>query len=90
MEKVRDIVNDQNIGELLEKAKQTVTKNIAKDPLYYIKNAAFSVDKLGYSSERPGLKPTQIKGKHIGSGYGNPSKSKPKPGEPGTGFIPVK
>ena len=90
MEKVRDLITDQNIGDLLAKAKNTVTKNLAKDPLFYIKNAAFSVDKLGYSADRPGLKPTQIKGKHIGSGYGNPSKSKIKPGEPGTGFIPVK
>jgi hypothetical protein len=90
MEKVRDLITDQNIGDLLAKAKNTVTKNLAKDPLYYIKNAAFSVDKLGYSADRPGLKPTQIKGKHVGSGYGNPSKSKIKPGEPGTGYTPVK
>ena len=90
MEKVRNLVTDQNIGDLLAKAKNTVTKNLAKNPLYYIENAAFGVDKLGYSADRPGLKPTQIKGKHVGSGYGNPSKSKIKPGEPGTGYTPVK
>ena len=31
MEKVRNTITDQNIGELLEKAKKTVTKNIAKN-----------------------------------------------------------
>ena len=65
-------------------------KSIVKNPLFYIENSAFNVENLGYSKDRPGLTPTEIKGKLKGSGYGESSKSKPKQGEPGTGFIPVK
>jgi len=90
MEKVRDIITDENLGELLKKAKSTVEKNLVKNPLYYIENAAFGVEKLGYSEDRPGLKPTQIKGKHKASGYGDSSKTKPVKGDPGTGYTPVK
>ena len=90
MEKVRDIITDENLGKLLKKAKDKVAKNLAKNPLYYIENAAFGVDKLGYSEDRPGLKPTQIKGKWAGSGYVDSSKTKFKKGEPGTNYIPVK
>ena len=90
MEKVRSTITDQNLGELLKKAKDTVSKNLAKNPLYYIENAAFGMDKLGYSEDRPGLTPTEIKGKYKASGYGDESKTKPKKGDPGTGFKPVK
>ena len=44
------------------------------------------MDKLGYSEDRPGLTPTEIKGKYKASGYGDESKTKPKKGDPGTGF----
>lgn len=90
MGKIKSTINDQNLGELLNKAKETVTKNLVKNPLFYIENSAFNVENLGYSKDRPGLTPTEIKGKLKGSGYGESSKSKPKQGEPGTGFIPVK
>tara|TARA_R100001443_G_scaffold66678_1_gene75691 strand:+ start:124 stop:759 length:636 start_codon:yes stop_codon:yes gene_type:complete len=90
MEKVRNIITDQNIGELLKKAKATVQKNLSKNPQYYIEKAAFGIDGLGYSADRLGLKPTEIKGKWKGSGFGDASKTKMKPGEPGTGYTPVK
>ena len=90
MEKVRDTITNENLPELLKKAKETVSKNLSSNPLYYIENAAFGVDKLGYSEDRPGLKPTQIKGKHKASGYGDASTTKPEKGDPGTGYMPVK
>ena len=90
MEKVRNTVTSENLGELLKKAKETVSKNLSSNPLYYIENAAFGIDKLGYSEDRPGLKPTQIKGKHKASGYGDASTTKPEKGDPGTGYMPVK
>tara|TARA_Y100000592_G_scaffold71563_1_gene111399 strand:- start:2078 stop:2716 length:639 start_codon:yes stop_codon:yes gene_type:complete len=90
MEKVRNTITDQNLGELLDKAKDTVSKNLAKNPLYYIENAAFGIDKLGYSQDRPGLTPTEIKGKYKASGYGDESSTIPKKGDPGTGYKPVK
>ena len=55
MDKVRETVSDADLGEAIKKAQETVAKNLAKDPLYYIKNAMFGVDKLGYTDDVVGL-----------------------------------
>ena len=55
MDKVRETVSDADLGEAIDKAEKLVAKNLASDPLYYIKNAMFGVDKLGYTDEAPGL-----------------------------------
>ena len=49
-----------------------VTKNLSKDPLYYIKNGQFGTEGVGYTEEAPGLgKPKEAKGKYKSSGYGD-------------------
>jgi len=55
MDKVRDTISDAELGDAIKKAQELVAKNLAKDPLYYIKNAAFGIDKLGYVEDFPGL-----------------------------------
>ena len=55
MDKVRETVSDADLGEAIAKAEKLVAKNLASDPLYYIKNAAFGVDGIGYTDEAPGL-----------------------------------
>jgi hypothetical protein len=55
MDKVRETVSDADLGEAIDKAQKLVAKNLAGDALYYIKNAMFGVDKLGYTDEAPGL-----------------------------------
>ena len=55
MDKVRETVSDADLGEAIDKAEKLVAKNLAGDALYYIKNAMFGVDKLGYTDEAPGL-----------------------------------
>jgi len=55
MDKVRETISDADLGEAIEKAQKLVAKNLASDPLYYIKNAAFGVDGIGYTDEAPGL-----------------------------------
>ena len=55
MDKVRETVSDADLGEAIKKAQETVAKNLAKDPLHYIKNAMFGVDKLGYTDDVVGL-----------------------------------
>jgi len=55
MDKIRETVSDADLGDAIEKAQKLVAKNLASDPLYYIKNAAFGIDKLGYTDEAPGL-----------------------------------
>ena len=47
----------------LEKAMEIVVKQLGKDPMYYIENAAFGVEGIGYTDEVVGLTPEEIKGK---------------------------
>ena len=85
-----EMKNPKNANKTIQQVKDIVYKNLYKNKLYYIENYEFGIDGVGYTKDAPGLKVTQIKGKNISSGYGNPSKSKIKPGEPGTGYLPVK
>ena len=55
----------------LEKAMEIVVKQLGKDPMYYIENAAFGVEGIGYTDEVVGLTPKEIKGKYKSSGYGD-------------------
>ena len=55
MDKVRGTVSDADLGDAIEKAQKLVAKNLASDALYYIKNAAFGVEGIGYTDEAPGL-----------------------------------
>ena len=55
MDKVRETVSDADLGDAIEKARKLVAKNLASDPLYYIKNAAFGIEGIGYTDEAPGL-----------------------------------
>jgi len=55
MDKVRETVSDADLGEAIKKAQDLVAKNLAKDPLHYVKNAAFGVEGIGYTDEAPGL-----------------------------------
>ncbi len=55
MDKVRETVSDAELGEAIKKAQEVVAKNLAKDPLYYVKNAMFGIDKVGYVEDFPGL-----------------------------------
>ena len=55
MDKVRETVSDADLGDAIEKARKLVAKNLASDPLYYIKNAAFGVEGIGYTDEAPGI-----------------------------------
>jgi hypothetical protein len=57
----------------LLKAKDVVAKNLAKDPLYYMKNAAFGVKGFRIQELKNGKEPT---GKHKSSGYGDLKENK--------------
>ena len=85
-----EMKNPKNAKKTEQQIKDIVAKNLYKNPLYYVEKGQFGIEGVGYTKDAPGLKVTQIKGKDIASGYGNPSKTKVKPGNPGTGFLPVK
>ena len=55
MSQVEGTVNDADLGIELEKAKKKVAKNLASDPLYYVKNHMFGQQKLGYATDYPAL-----------------------------------
>ena len=74
MSKVAELLTSENMGEHLEKARKTVSKNLASNPLYYVENAQFGQEGIGYTEDAPGLKPTEIKGKYTESGYGDATK----------------
>lgn len=59
---------EQNSKLSLEEAKDVVAKNLAKDSLYYMKNAAFDIKGIGYETSTEPKEPT---GKHKSSGYGD-------------------
>jgi hypothetical protein len=68
---------EQNPELTLEKATEKVKKNLDKNSLFYLENAAFGVKGLGYIKEAPGLgEPKEAKGKYKSSGYGNLKENK--------------
>ncbi len=64
-----EIRKDPNM--ILSKAMEIVIKQLGKDPMYYIENAMFGVEGIGYQDDLPGLTPKEIKGKYKASGYGD-------------------
>ena len=64
----------------LEEVQKKVIKNLAKDPLYYIKNGMFGVEGLGYQEQ----KVEEVSGKYAASGYSDKVK------EGKTEMVPVK
>jgi hypothetical protein len=85
MSKVAELLTNENMGEYLDKARKTVSKNLSTNPLYYVENAQFGQEGIGYTEDTPGLKPTEIKGKYAESGYGDETKK-----EANDEFVEVK
>ena len=56
MDKVRETVSDAELGDAIKKAQDLVAKNLAKDPLHYVKNAAFGIEGIGYTDDLPGIR----------------------------------
>ena len=60
----------QNPDKTLEEVREMVSKNLAKDGQYYLKNAAFGVEGLGLEE----MKSEEATGKHKESGYSDKIK----------------
>lgn len=60
----------QNPDKTIDEIKEIVAKNLAKDNLYYLKNAAFGVEGLGLEE----MKSEEVSGKHKESGYSDKLK----------------
>ena len=67
-----EMKDPKNSEKTMEELKDMVFKNLAKDPIYYTKNAQFGVKDLGYTDEATALgEPKEAKGKYKSSGYGD-------------------
>jgi len=51
--------NPKNEGKEYEEIRSIVLKNLAKDPLYYTKNAAFGVEGIGYTDQATSYAPSK-------------------------------
>jgi hypothetical protein len=64
-----EMKDPKNADKTEDQIKAIVFKNLEKDPLFYVKNAAFGVKGIGYTEEAPGLGPTkEVTGKYKSSG----------------------
>lgn len=64
-----EMKDPKNADKTENEIKAIVFKNLEKDPLFYIKNAAFGVKGIGYTENAPGLGPTrEVTGKYRSSG----------------------
>jgi hypothetical protein len=71
-----EMKDPKNADKTVDELKEIVAKNMAKDSLYYVKNAAFGVKGIGYQTEVPGLgTPKEATGKYKSSGYGDLKES---------------
>jgi hypothetical protein len=71
-----EMKDPKNSEKTMHELKDIVFKNLAKDQIYYTKNAQFGVKDLGYTNEAPALgMPKEAKGKYKGSGYGDLKES---------------
>jgi hypothetical protein len=67
-----EMKDPKNSEKTIEELKDMVFKNLAKDPIYYTKNAQFGIKDLGYTDEATALgTPKEAKGKYKSSGYGD-------------------
>jgi len=64
-----EMKDPKNADKTEQELKNIVFKNLEKDPLFYVKNAAFGIKGIGYSEDHPGLGPTkEVTGKYKSSG----------------------
>ena len=61
----------QNPNKTIEEIKEMVSKNLAKDGQYYIKNAAFGIKGIGYQETEL----EEVSGKYASSGYSDKLKT---------------
>ena len=66
-----EMEDPKNDSKTVEQLKAIVNKNLAKDPLYYVKSSQFGLKGLGYQEDTPGLRTAkEVKGNFKSSGYG--------------------
>jgi len=70
-----EMKDPKNADKTVDELKEIVRKNLAKNPSFYVENAAFGVKGIGYTKDVAGLGEGEpAKGKYKASGYGDIKK----------------
>ena len=86
-----ELTNEKNADKTKQELIDLVIKNIDKNPLYYVEDAQFGIEGIGYTEDAPALgKGKQIKNGGVGGGYGEASTTDFPEGEVGTGYLELK
>ena len=71
-----EMKDPKNCEKSVEEITEIVSKNLAKDPLFYVKDGQFGIKGVGYTENVPGLgAPKEPQGKYKSSGYGDIKES---------------
>ena len=71
-----EMKDPKNCEKSVEEITEMVSKNLAKDPLFYVKDGQFGVKGIGYTDDVPGLRISkELQGKYKSSGYGDIKES---------------
>ena len=86
-----EMKNPKNVDKTEQELKDIVKKNLEKNPLFYVEDAQFGVEGIGYKEELPGLgKGKMVKDAGKGGGYGEATKKDFPEGDVGTGYLEIK
>ena len=86
-----EMKNPKNADKTEQELKDIVKNNLEKNPLFYVEEAQFGVEGIGYKEELPGLgKGKMVKDAGKGGGYGEATKKDFPKGDVGTGYLEIK
>ena len=86
-----EMKNPKNADKTEQELKDIVKKNLEKNPLFYVEEAQFGIEGIGYKEELPGLgKGKMVKDAGKGGGYGEATKKDFPKGDVGTGYLEIK
>ena len=86
-----ELRNPKNADKTEQELKDIVKKNLEKNPLFYVEDAQFGIEGIGYKEDLPGLgKGKMVKDAGKGGGYGEATKKDFPKGDVGTGYLEIK
>ena len=86
-----EMKNPKNADKTEQELKDIVKKNLEKNPLFYVEDAQFGIEGIGYKEELPGLgRGKMVKDAGKGGGYGEATKKDFPKGDVGTGYVELK
>ena len=86
-----EMKNPKNADKTEQELKDIVQKNLEKNALFYVEEAQFGIEGIGYKEDLPGLgKGKMVKDAGKGGGYGEATKKDFPKGDVGTGYVELK